>query len=62
MNRERYLCLVESVKPRAIPQPRNREAWPIGQGPRVWTPDRIRQLSEENERYRRAKTPAGVSY
>ena len=55
MNRDHFLRLVQSVKPRRVPQPQNRSAWPVGQGPRVWTQERIAQLAAQNELYRQAK-------
>ena len=55
MNRTIYLRLVDSVKPRRTPQPLDRSAWPVGQGPRVWTQERIAQLAAQNELYRQGK-------
>lgn len=38
-----------------LPVPMNSDPWPVGQGPRVWTPERINDLQRANEAYRREK-------
>ena len=43
------------VQVKRLPQPMDKTPWPVGQGARYWTPDRIAELAAQNEQRRRGK-------
>lgn len=42
----------------SLPQPVNVAPWPVGQGPRYWTLERIAALQDANARMREIKSAA----